>query len=85
VDDRGFLYGDGFFEPLRADDGRVHFFKEHLHRLEESARVFRVPFPGDFPWEARILELLQANGLEQGPARVKILLTRGVAEGLGLP
>jgi branched-subunit amino acid aminotransferase/4-amino-4-deoxychorismate lyase len=29
--------------------------------------------------------LLTANGLSRGPARVKILLTRGVAEGLGLP
>jgi len=85
VEDRGFLYGDGFFETLRADDGRVHFLKEHLRRLQDSARAFRINFPGDHPWEALIQKLLQANGLEQGPARVKILLTRGVAEGLGLP
>jgi len=85
VEDRGFLYGDGFFETLRADGGRVHFLKEHLRRLGDSARTFRLNFPGDLPWERRILELLQANGLEQGPARVKIILTRGAAAGLGLP
>jgi branched-chain amino acid aminotransferase len=85
VDDRGFLYGDGFFETLRAEAGKVYFLKEHVSRLENSARAFRVPFPADFPWEERLLRLLKANGLEKGPARVKLLLTRGVAEGLGLP
>ena len=85
VSDRGFLYGDGLFETLRADSGRVHFLNEHLERLAASARAFRLPFPADFAWQDRLAQLLAANGLSQGPARVKILLTRGVAEGLGLP
>jgi len=85
VNDRGFLYGDGLFETLRADDGRVHFLTEHLERLGASARAFRLSFPADIPWPERLERLLTANGLSRGPARVKILLTRGVAEGLGLP
>ena len=85
VNDRGFLYGDGLFETLRADGGRVHFLTEHLERLAASARVFRLPFPADIPWQERLAKLLTANGLSRGPARVKILLTRGMAEGLGLP
>jgi branched-chain amino acid aminotransferase/para-aminobenzoate synthetase component 1 len=85
VNDRGFLYGDGLFETLRADDGRVHFLTEHLERLGASARAFRLPFPADIPWQERLERLLTANGLSRGPARVKILLTRGVAPGLGLP
>jgi branched-subunit amino acid aminotransferase/4-amino-4-deoxychorismate lyase len=85
VNDRGFLYGDGLFETLRADDGRVHFLTEHLERLAASARTFRLPFPANVPWQERLAQLLTANGLSRGPARVKILLTRGVAEGLGLP
>jgi branched-subunit amino acid aminotransferase/4-amino-4-deoxychorismate lyase len=85
VNDRGFQYGDGFFETLRAEAGRIQFLEEHLARLRASATAFRLPFPEDLPWRERLARLLAANGLSRGPARVKILLSRGEAEGLGLP
>jgi branched-chain amino acid aminotransferase len=85
VNDRGFLYGDGLFETLRAEAGRVLFLSEHLARLEASARAFHLPFPGAVPWQERLTALLAANGLSLGPARIKILLSRGEAAGLGLP
>jgi branched-chain amino acid aminotransferase len=85
VNDRGFLYGDGWFETLRADAGRVQFLAEHLERLRASARAFRLPFPEDTPWQERLTKLLAANGLSRGAARIKILLSRGVAPGFGLP
>jgi branched-chain amino acid aminotransferase len=85
VEDRGFLYGDGFFETLRAEDGRVLFLEEHLERLRASVRAFRINFPDQVPWRDRLTKLLAANGLPRGTAAVKILLTRGQATGLGLP
>ena len=85
VNDRGLLYGDGFFETLRAEAGSVFFLKEHLARLAASAAAFRLTWPRDLPWAARLSRLLAANGLDQAAARVKILLTRGAAAGLGLP
>lgn len=85
VNDRGFQFGDGLFETLRADSGRVQFLNEHLERLKASAQAFRLPFPHDIPWAERLGQVLTANGLTRGPARIKILLTRGVAPGLGLP
>lgn len=85
VNDRGFQFGDGLFETLRADSGRVQFLNEHLMRLKASAQAFRLPFPNDIPWAERLRRLLTANGLTQGLARLKILLTRGLATGLGLP
>jgi branched-chain amino acid aminotransferase len=85
VNDRGFLYGDGLFETLRAEAGRVLFLPGHLERLEASARVFNLPFPDAVPWPERLAALLAANGLGLSPARIKILLSRGEAEGLGLP
>jgi branched-chain amino acid aminotransferase len=84
VEDRGFLYGDGFFETLRAQDGRVLFLHEHLERLRASAQAFRINFPDQVPWEERLARLLADNGLQQGAGAVKILLTRGEAGGLGL-
>ncbi|MHB9074323.1 MAG: aminotransferase class IV [Desulfobaccales bacterium] len=85
VNDRGFQFGDGLFETLRADAGRVQYLREHLERLKISAQVFRLPFPAELPWEERLSRLLTANSLTQGLARIKILLTRGIAPGLGLP
>ncbi|MGQ9688197.1 MAG: aminotransferase class IV [Desulfobaccales bacterium] len=85
VFDRGFLYGDGFFETLRAETGRVLFLTEHLARLRASAQTFRITFPEGVPWEERLERLLAANDLQGGTAAVKILLTRGEAVGLGLP
>ena len=85
VNDRGFQYGDGLFETIRAEAGRLYFLREHLTRLEASAKAFRLPFPGDLPWEAHLNRLLTVNGLDRGVARVKILLSRGAVAGLGLP
>ncbi|MDD2901902.1 MAG: aminotransferase class IV [Syntrophales bacterium] len=85
VNDRGFLYGDGFFETLLAVKGHLHFLEEHLTRLRTSAQAFRLPFPENFSWEENLKRLLSANGLEQGLARVKVLLSRGVAAAFGLP
>jgi branched-chain amino acid aminotransferase/para-aminobenzoate synthetase component 1 len=85
INDRGFLYGDGFFETLRAAEGRPRFLPEHLARLRASAQAFRIPFPEKFFWEERLGQLLAANGLSRALARVKILLSRGAAAGLGLP
>jgi branched-chain amino acid aminotransferase/para-aminobenzoate synthetase component 1 len=85
VEDRGFLYGDGFFETLRVEDGQPLFLDEHLERLQASAREFRINFPVGVPWHVRLDQLLAANGLQQGTAAVKILLSRGEVTGLGLP
>jgi len=85
VMDRGFLYGDGFFETLRVEDGRPWFLEEHLARLAASARAFNLPWPPAVPWRERLTRLLQANKVDTGPAAVKIILTRGETPALGLP
>lgn len=85
VSDRGLLYGDGFFETLKAENGRPWFLTEHLDRLEASARAFRIPFPQGLDWRARLERLLAANELTARLAAVKILLTRGEAGEPGLP
>lgn len=85
VQDRGFLYGDGLFETMRAAAGRIFWLRHHLDRLTHSAAVLNMPLPPDFPWESQIMALLQRNGLERRVAAVKIVITRGEMATLGLP
>lgn len=83
--DRGLLYGDGLFETLRAQAGRVLWLAEHLARLRASARFLNLPLAGEPAWAAVMAQLLARNGLSQGLARVKIVFTRGLEPALGLP
>jgi branched-chain amino acid aminotransferase len=82
--DRGFLYGDGLFETMRSQNGRVLFLDDHLQRLNTSLRTLRIQlFP--YAWQELIDELLSRNHLANEIASVKIIVTRGVCQGLGLP
>lgn len=78
--DRGFLYGDGLFETLKAEAGRVHFLDLHLERLRTAARCLRIPFPEEQDLGATIRALLAKNRI-RGVASVKICLTRGRHDG----
>lgn len=78
--DRGFLYGDGLFETLKAEPGRVHFLARHLARLARGCRTLGIPYPGDADFRSLILDLLDRNGI-RSPAAVKILVTRGTHRG----
>lgn len=83
--DRGFLYGDGLFETLKAVHGRIELLGQHLERLAASARELRLPFPERYPFEERLRRLLAVNRLVSGLAAVKIILTRGEHPELGFP
>lgn len=78
--DRGFLYGDGLFETIKARKGRIDFLAPHLKRLKEGAQTLRIPFPDRVDFEEIILDLLERNRI-QGEAAVKICLSRGIHEG----
>jgi branched-chain amino acid aminotransferase len=83
--DRGFLFGDGLFETLRADAGRAALAQEHLARLRRSAEVFKLAVPYSDPeLIAAIRDLLAALHLSE--ARLRLTVTRGLHSGnLGLP
>jgi branched-chain amino acid aminotransferase len=83
--DRGFLYGDGLFETLRAEEGRILFLDVHTARLLHSMEAFRLPSDGIPDWNAVLQELLARTNLDRGTAAVKIIVSRGPCEGMGLP
>jgi len=83
--DRGFQYGDGLFETLRAENGRILFLSEHVERLMHSMAALRLGAGSCPDWKSVLPELLERNGLGEGTAAVKIMVTRGTCEGMGVP
>lgn len=79
ADDRAFQYGDGLFETIRYEAGRLWFWPDHFGRLAAGMDALRLNRPAPFSAEAlhqRIEHLLRANGLHQQPARVKVQVWR---------
>lgn len=78
--DRGFLFGDGIYEVVRAIDGRLVEAHRHWTRLARSLRETRIDRPltlGDDEVSTIALRLLEENGLMQGHAIVYLEVTRG--------
>lgn len=74
--DRGLLFGDGIYETLRAYGGRLFRVRQHMERLERSARSLAMRLPGGI---ARGMDrLLRANRLRD--ARLRVVVTRGRGE-----
>jgi branched-chain amino acid aminotransferase len=76
VFDRGFMYGDGIFETLRAYRGVPYALDEHLERLHESAAILALP-PPRLDWHKHCRELLRRNRLLNDDAWIRIVITRG--------
>lgn len=80
VEDRGFVFGDGVYEVLRAVNGRLFATRFHNDRLERSLEGVRINLTsGDSP--ARFVDigkqLLRENHLNDGEATLYIQVTRG--------
>ncbi|SHJ70917.1 aminotransferase class IV [Pseudozobellia thermophila] len=76
---RGLRYGDGLFEAMRALNGKLIFWEDHYLRLMASMRILRMEIPMNFTMEfleERIMETVEANGLDRAPARVRLTVYR---------
>jgi branched-chain amino acid aminotransferase len=76
VFDHGLLYGDGVFEGMRVFGGALFRPRDHLARLERSARSLgiEIPLGADDLLEV-ICEVVARSGLEE--AHVRPIVTRG--------
>ncbi|MCS7121877.1 MAG: branched-chain-amino-acid transaminase [Archaeoglobaceae archaeon] len=82
VFDHGFLYGDGVFEGIRAYNGKIFRFWEHIDRLYDSAKTINLDIPIKKEEFAKIIvETLKRNNLKD--AYIRPIVTRGVGD-LGL-
>lgn len=76
VRDRGFLYGDGILETLRAYNAVPFLLEAHAERMWDSAVALSLPMPpGASELRGAIEELLRLNTLNE--AYIRITWTRG--------
>ena len=78
VQDRGFVFGDGAYEVLRAYEQRIFEMRAHLMRLDDSLRGLQMKTPvSRRALEGILRALLEESGYAQ--ARIYIQVTRGAA------
>jgi len=78
--DRGFLFGDGLFETMRAYDGKIFRLDAHLKRLLKSLDVTQIKCSySQRQLEQALYETIKRNNLSN--AYVKLIVTRGAGEG----
>ncbi|RIV25187.1 aminotransferase IV [Fibrisoma montanum] len=77
-DNRAFLYGDGLFETIRYESGRLWFWADHLDRLTKGMAALQLsePAAGLEQLSEQTLDLIRRNGLSMQAARVKIQVWR---------
>jgi len=87
VENRGFRYGDSFFETIRCYNGKPIFWEEHYFRIAGSFCVLKMDPPSEFEIDRLnliIKDLLNENNLMSCSARVRITFFR-VSEGYYFP
>jgi len=75
--DRGFTYGDGVYEWIRAYNGKPFLLEEHFARLASSCAKMRIGVHLT-PLEEVAVRLLRENGLG-GDGAIYLQVTRGTA------
>lgn len=86
VGNRGFHFGDGFFETIRVVNGKPAFLEDHFTRILETMKAYRIERSIQFTkqkLEKELMQLLDKNGIDRG-GRVRITFTRD-ASGFYLP
>ncbi len=79
--DRGFQYGDGVFETLRAERGKVFFLEAHLARMRRGLDVLGIDCPEALLRATEgIGALLELMGSGRTWA-LKVIVTRGLGPG----
>ena len=85
INNRAFKFGDGLFETIKVEQGKIAFAEDHYFRLMASMRMLRMDISMKFTLEFFIQEIfrtIEANKLTN--ARVRFTIYRN-GNGLYLP
>ena len=68
-------YGDGIFESIRVENGKMPFFKYHLERIKASASTLKFEVAEDVwsLWEGQLMRLVREW---KATRRLKLILAR---------
>ena len=77
AEDRGLLLGDGLFETVLADHGRLALFDEHVARLVGGCATIGLPPPAPAKLRAAAAAALTKAGLTDQRAAVRLSWTAG--------
>ena len=70
--DRAFRYGDGFFERVALQAGRLCFWEEHWQRIQKAAELFALSIsPGESACKQQLLKLAEKSGISNGKFRMQ--------------
>jgi para-aminobenzoate synthetase component 1 len=73
----GVQFGWGLFETIRAVRGEILFLERHLERFAASWKAIFPSAPPELCWASIIRRVLEANGLLETTAAVKVLASKG--------
>ena len=77
--DRGFCYGDGLFETLRASNGQIFYIQQHIDRLFDSLQQVLIELPMTrLELTKAVKETLAKNKYKN--AIIRLMVTRGDTE-----
>ena len=81
VEDRGFIFGDGIYEGVRAVNGKMFEWAPHAERMDNGLKGLRINFNRAQidALEAVCEELCARNGLVDGEAFLYLQVSRGAA------
>lgn len=76
VYDRGFLYGDGFFEGIRIYNGKIFKCEEHVDRFFDSGKYTMIPIKYSKEEIINIMnKLIELNNIKDG--YIRLVMSRG--------
>ncbi len=79
VEDRGFIFGDGIYEVVRAIEGKLFAWDAHAARLANGLAGLRISPEGTEQLQSVCERLLVLNELTIGEATIYIQVSRGAA------
>lgn len=79
VEDRGFIFGDGIYEVVRAIGGRLFAWDAHAARMAQGLAGLRIDAKGTEGLREVCERLLKDNALTDGEATVYLQVSRGAA------